>query len=164
MDSNLLVDPVFRALAPDGEVRLSLPGLLEALGVDRIDALPGLQRHQEDAFHIFLCYLAGAVLAREGRDAPAQAAAFWRDSLGRLAGRDDDCAWTLVVADVTRPAFMQAPLPDEAALESFKPKVATPDALDVLQTAKNHDLKAARGGGADAEATWSSTCRCWFPT
>ena len=37
-------------------------------------------------------------------------------------------------------------------MKDYKPKAATPDALDVLQTAKNHDVKAARGDRNEAEA------------
>jgi CRISPR system Cascade subunit CasA len=141
---NLLTDPVFRVETAEGIERMSLPALLAALGRDRVESLPGLQRHQEDAFHIFLCYLAGAVLARDGSDNPIRDEAYWRDALRRLAGREDDCAWTLVVDDPTLPAFMQAPVPKATDFSVFKPKANTPDALDVLPTAKNHDLKSDR--------------------
>jgi CRISPR system Cascade subunit CasA len=141
---NLVCDPMFRVQTRDGLERMSLPQLLTALGTDRVESLPGLQRHQEDAFHIFLCYLAGAVLARAERGEPIQDDDFWRDGIRRLTGRADDCAWTLVVEDVMQPAFMQAPLVSAADIKHFKPKAATPDELDVLPTAKNHDLKASR--------------------
>ncbi|HCB12601.1 MAG TPA: type I-E CRISPR-associated protein Cse1/CasA [Gammaproteobacteria bacterium] len=141
---NLLTEPVFRVQTATGPQAMSLPGLLAALGADTVESLPGLQRHQEDAFHIFLCYLAGAVLARAGVQDPVQSEAFWRTGLRQLAGRDDDCAWALVVEEVTQPAFMQAPLVNKADWAAFKPKADTPDALDVLQTAKNHDVKSQR--------------------
>lgn len=144
---NLLTDRLFRALTPDGPAGLDLPGLLAALGADRVESLPGLQRHQQDAFHIFLCCLAGAVLAREGQVDPSQSAAFWRDGIRRLTaadGCDDDSAWTLVVPDPARPAFMQPPCPKTQDFAAYKPSAATPDALDLLATAKNHDLKSSR--------------------
>ena len=141
---NLLIELLFRVRTPAGLKSLSLPGLLAALGEDAVDSLPGLQRHQEDAVHIFLCYLAGAVLARGGIIDPTQSEAFWRDGLRQLAGRDDDCAWTLVVEDVTQPAFLQAPLMSKSAFTAFGLKANTPDELDVLQTAKNHDVKSQR--------------------
>lgn len=153
---NLLVDPVFTVVRAGTEGRLNLPALLQALGEDRVESLFGLQRHQEDAFHVFLCYLAGAVLAREGRDGPQQTEAFWRDGIRRLTASDgcpDDSAWTLVVEDVTRPAFMQPPLTDSQSFKVFKPKARTPDELDLLPTAKNHDVKSARGG-FPAEVDW----------
>ena len=155
---NLLLDPLFRVRLPEQTTRASLPELLALLGEDRVDSLPGLQRHQEDAFHIFLCYLAGAVLDRQGQTEPQQSAEFWLQgirALTRAEGCERDCddAWTLVVDDPTRPAFLQAPAPSRAVFEKdYKPKAATPDALDVLQTAKNHDVKAARGDRNEAEA------------
>lgn len=153
MNANLLLDDVFGVQLPSGERRsLSLPALLQALGRGEVESFTGIQRHQADAFHIFLCYLAGAVLDREGESDPVQDEAFWLAGLRRLTGRDDDDAWTLVVDDPTRPAFMQPPVPSAKEFENYKPKAATPDELDVLQTAKNHDLKGARLSGATAEA------------
>lgn len=146
----LLYDPVFRAETPQGPARLSLPALLAALGKDEVESLPGLQRHQEDAFHIFLCYLAGAVLARAGQTEPIQPEAFWRKGLLALAAGCED-AWALVVEDPTQPAFLQTPVPNKADFGAFKPKAETPDELDVLQVAKNHDVKAQRARVAEAE-------------
>ncbi|MGI2325518.1 MULTISPECIES: type I-E CRISPR-associated protein Cse1/CasA [unclassified Methylococcus] len=148
---NLLTDPLFRVETPDGIERLSLPQLLEALGQDRVESLLGLQRHQEDAFHIFLCYLAGAVLAREARSEPRQPEDFWHEGIRKLTGRDDDWAWTLIVDDVTQPAFMQAPVPDKKDFGAFKLKARTADALDILPTAKNHDVKASRSGATSPD-------------
>jgi CRISPR system Cascade subunit CasA len=149
---NLLTEPVFRVETPNGRERLSLPQLLAALGLDRVESLPGLQRHQEDAFHIFLCYLAGAVLARESQTDPCQSAEFWLEGIRRLTGREDDCAWTLVVEDVTLPAFMQAPVPkDELFEKKFSIIKTSSDALDVLPTSKNHDLKSSRAFDAEMD-------------
>jgi CRISPR system Cascade subunit CasA len=153
---NLLVDSVFRVRTPTGRGRQSLPDLMAHLGNDKVESLPGLQRHQEDAFHVFLCYLAGAVLARAGVTDPKQGADFWREGIRQLTRQEgcaDDSAWTLCVDDPTKPAFMQSPAPDVPTFErDYKPKAATPDALDVMQTAKNHDVKSARCLSADGEA------------
>jgi CRISPR system Cascade subunit CasA len=130
---------------------MNLPALLSALGRDEVDALPGLQRHQEDPFHIFLCYLAAAVLDRQGVTEPHQDEAFWRDGIRKLTGREDDAAWTLVVEDVTKPAFMQPPMPAAADARLLKPNARTPDEMDILPTAKNHDLKTARALRAQAD-------------
>lgn len=151
---NLLIDPLFRAKNKDGTKKMSLPHLLEALGEDRVESLLGLQRHQEDAFHIFLCYLAGAVLAREGKSDPVQNEEFWRKGIRCLAGRDDDCAWTLVVEDVTKPAFMQPPVEsEEDFIQNYKPEADIPDALDLLIKTKNHDIKSEKMG-APSEENW----------
>lgn len=153
MNANLLTDPVFGIETPEGEYRtLSLPALLEALGQAQVENLTGIQRHQADAVQMFLCYLGVAVLDHAGAQTSAQDEAFWRNGIRALTGRPDDDAWTLVVDDPTRPAFMQPPAPDQASFTGYKPKAATPDEMDVLQAAKNHDLKAARLAGATAEA------------
>jgi CRISPR system Cascade subunit CasA len=140
---NLLTDPLFRVQTDEGLQRMSLPALMAALGRDEVEALVGIQRHQEDAFHVFLCYLAGAILARHGDGNPVQDEDYWRQGLRALAGKAGDDAWTLVVDDLARPAFMQPPVPKEDH-DKLKPKTSTPDALDLLVTAKNHDLKQAR--------------------
>ena len=153
MNANLLLDNVFGIQRPSGERQsLSLPALLQALGQGEVESFTGVQRHQADAFHIFLCYLAGAVLDWEGESSPVQDEAFWLDGLRRLTGRDDDDAWTLVVEDPTRPAFMQPPLPSVEFLSTFSGKYITPDGIDILQLAKNHDRKGARGSSSPAEA------------
>lgn len=144
---NLLTDPVFRVETPDGRKAMSLPALLAALGEDGVEAMSGLQRHQEDAFHVFLSYLAGALLARMDVTSPVQDEAFWREGIRRLTGRQDDYAWTLVVEDITQPAFMQPPLVEKSLFAKFntkEPKARTPDELDLLATAKNHDCKQAQ--------------------
>lgn len=149
---NLLTDPIFRVRTPDGAGTVSLPELLALLGEDRVESLPGLQRHQEDAFHIFCCYLAGAVLVRTGESSPKQTAEFWRQGIRRLTqadGCEDDSAWTLVVDEPTKPAFMQAPVSSKTVFtHDYKPKAATPDALDIFRTAKNHDVKSDRNAVA----------------
>lgn len=152
---NLLTDPVFRVRTSDGTGAISLPELLALLGEDRVESLPGLQRHQEDAFHIFCCYLAGAVLVRASESSPQQTAEFWRKgirTLTRQEGGEDDSAWTLVVDDPTKPAFMQSPVASETVFASeYKLKAKTTDAMDVLQTAKNHDVKSSKAAGSEAE-------------
>lgn len=140
---NLLSDPLLRAVTDRGEEALSLPALLEALGQDRVQHLTGLQRHQADAFHVFLCYLAGAILARQNQGDPVQSEAYWREGMRLLAGEAGDNAWTLVVDDLSKPAFMQPPLP-KGDHGKLKRAADSADALDLLPTAKNHDLKQVR--------------------
>lgn len=143
---NLLSNPVFRVQTSSGLATVTLPALMAALGRDEVEHLVGIQRHQEDAFHVFLCYLAGAVLARKGDRDPLQSEEYWRAGLRGLAGSAGDEAWTLVVEDTGRPAFMQPPLPegDQARLKPIEPLAYATDALDLLLTAKNHDIKWAR--------------------
>lgn len=142
---NLLTHPLFRVQTASGHVGMTLPELLAALGQDRVESLPGLQRHQEDAFHMFLCYLSGTALARAQQTDPHQDPTFWTQALRDLAGRRDDHAWTLLVADPTQPAFMQPPATTlEEYTKEYRTERQTPDAIDVLLTAKNHDIKATK--------------------
>ncbi len=148
---NLLSDPVFRVRTEQNMECLSLPALLARLGRNEVRHCVGIQRYQHDAFHVFLCYLAGAVLARDGSSDPRRDEGFWREGLLGLAGNAGHDAWRLIVDDVSRPAFMQPPLPRG----ELKPTsvMNTPDELDLLPTAKNHDLKQKRAAMAHCD-TW----------
>lgn len=138
---NLLTDSLLRVETATGLERMTLPGLLAALGEDRVETFTGIQRHQEEAFHVFLCSLAAAILARRGDTDPRQDEGYWRDGLRGLAGAAGDDAWTLVVEDLGKPAFMQPP----ATGIVFSKTSCCPDAFDTTEIAKNHDLKLARG-------------------
>ncbi len=140
---NLLRDPIFRVETRTGIQTMTLPQLMEALGEDAVESLVGIQRHQEDAFHVFLCYLAAAILDRRGETEPSRREDYWLDGLLGLSGEHGDDAWTLVVEDLSRPAFMQPPVPpsDQAQLRL---KAETPDEMDLLVTAKDHDVKLRR--------------------
>ncbi len=144
---NLLMDPIFRVESGTGIGTVSLPELMAYLGTDQVERLIGLQQHQHDAFHVFLCYLAGAVLARRGISNPIQPEEFWRTELLKLSG--DHWGWELVVDDLQKPGFMQVPLPPGSRPTS---EAFSPDALDVLQTAKNHDVKQARALKANVDS------------
>lgn len=140
---NLLLDPIFRVETTLGIRKMNLPQLLEALGEDSVESLVGIQRHQEDGFHVFLCYLASAILARRGDTTSTQTAEYWLDGLRGLSGEHADDAWTLVVEDLSRPAFLQPPIP-QSDQPQLRPKAETPDEMDLLVTAKDHDVKLRR--------------------
>lgn len=145
MSHNLLEAPIFSVdLGPHGHQSLSLPALLSELGGDTVRAMHGVQAHQRDAVHIFLCYLAASVLEKEGLDDPAQSVGIWRNGLRSLTAGLEDHAWSLVVDDWTQPAFMQPAVAGKAEEPEYKDRGAAADGIDVLQTAKNHDLKSAR--------------------
>lgn len=148
---NLLTDSLFRVVTEKGPERMSLPALLAGLGEKSVHHLVGIQQYQYDAFHVFLCYLAGAVLARSGNQDPVQDEAFWLKGLLELAGNAGDDAWQLISDSDAQPAFMQPPLPEgERGASSI---MTTPDQLDLLLTAKNHDLKQARATAPQID-TW----------
>lgn len=147
---NFLYDDVFRVKTKEGSERLTLPSLLSRLAKNDVDHFVGMQRHQADAFHVFLSYLAAAVLARCSIWEPKQDEAFWREGLLNLAGKSGKAAWQLIQEDITQAAFMQPPLPKDAKATS---EVAAADQLDVLQTAKNHDVKRTRAAFSSID-TW----------
>ena len=148
---NLLTDPLFRVITAKGMVRLSLPALLSRLGQNDISHFVGIQQHQYDPFHVFLCYLAGAVMARNNVSVPVQSESYWLRELLDLAGDAGYDAWQLFSGDDTKPAFMQPPL--SAGAKKTKSAINTPDQLDLFVTAKNHDLKRKRAALAEPD-TW----------
>jgi CRISPR system Cascade subunit CasA len=140
---NLLTEPLLGVCRPDGsEALCALPEVLAALGRDDVASFPALQVHQSHAWHAFLVQLAVLALHRDGREAGPQDAVAWARMLRALtAGRDEP--WCLVVEDLASAAFLQPPVP-ERSLAGFKTVLHTPDSLDVLITARNHDVKAER--------------------
>lgn len=116
----------------------SLPGLLAAMAQGAVQAFPALRPHQRPAWHMFLVQLSVLALDAVGhRDLP-QDEEIWRAALRALTpGFPDDEPWHLIGADPKRPAFLQPPDPGGLKWSA----VATPDALDMLITSRNHDLK-----------------------
>lgn len=154
---DLLNDPLIGIRTSHGRTQVSLPELLARLCAGDVEGCTGLRPHQADPWHVFLVQIAASVLARHPDIDPARPpaeAAFWRNGLLDLA-QGQASAWHLLVEDLTLPAFMQHPLAKGAAelKDAFKPKAESPDALDVLVTAKNHDLKMARVS-ANAVTAW----------
>ena len=138
---NVLVDPLIRAQSGTGRVTgLSLPEVYAEMVSDRIAAFPALRPHQRHAWHSFLCQLGVITLHRAGSDEMPESAEEWRGLL-RAMTREfaDDQPWRLIVDDPAQPAFMQCPAPN--GLDDYRGWKASPDDLDILITAKNHDLK-----------------------
>jgi len=140
---NSLLVPLIRAdLTANGKVSLTLPGVLAALWHDQIVSFSALRAHQRHALHSFFVLLAANALHRAGRPEPPELEADWRDLLRSLTpDHADDAPWCLV-SPPERPALLQPPIPSGSAAE-LKNLIATPDGLDMLVTAKNHDLKHA---------------------
>ena len=150
MNANLLTDAILTIEDATGvRSKCSLPSLLAALGARDVNWLSRVQPHQADIVHIFLCQLAALALHKAASSSIEQDEAGWRALL--LALTDGDAApWQLVQDDPSVAAFLQPPMPSKLAA-GLKLKAATPDELDVLQTAKNHDLKQARMRTAECE-------------
>ena len=142
---NLLTDPLFTTSTGD---KRSLPAILSAMAGGGVRYFPGLRPHQRPAWHMFLVQLAALAITKSGHDEVPTDEASWRSALRDLTpGYTDDEPWHLVGASREVPAFMQPP--DPGGLKwSTK---ATPDALDMLITARNHDLKQSVATRAEAE-------------
>jgi len=146
---SLIDDKIFSIEDPGGTAVDTLPGALARSARGESLNFSGLRAHQRQAWHQFLTQLAVAASDREGWEALPEDPAVWRAGLLNLTGGDAG-AWALVVDDPTKPAFLQPPAP-EGSIAGFKGPVETPDLLDVLNTASNHDIKAARIGAARPE-------------
>lgn len=144
--ANLLTEPLLRTYPGDPT---TLPGALARLARDEVDGFPALRPHQEPGWHMFLVQLAALALHRAERADFPDTEEDWRVLLrGLTADFPDDEPWCLVVADWTKPAFLQPPVPAGVTLPG---DLSTPDELDLLITAKNHDLKQAVAVEASSE-------------
>jgi CRISPR system Cascade subunit CasA len=153
MDSarlNLLDEPLIRIRDSGRQAqRLTLPQLFVALGQDTVRDYPALRPHQRHPWHALLVQLAALALHAAGEDSPWEEAADWRTGLLALTPEHPEGSAFCLLAPHDQPAFLQAPVPG-GKLDGWK-DIATPDALDMLVTSKNHDLKAERMRRAEAD-------------
>ena len=128
---------------------MSLPGVLAALARDDVDSYSALRPHQAPAWHMFLVQLAALALHGAEREDLPEDEATWRELLRGLTPKfPNDEPWSLVVDDWMKPAFLQPPVPSGVKLDNAVP---APDALDLLITSRNHDLKQAVAAHAGAD-------------
>ena len=132
---NLLNHSFVPVVSNGHQMAVTLPALFSRLADDEIDSFPGLAAHQTQAWYQFLAQLGAIALHRAGRDRLSGDPEQWRMLLLSLA---PECAWCLAVDEPTEPALLQPPTD---RIDTFTRSVETPDALDVLVTAKNHDRK-----------------------
>lgn len=148
---NLLTEPLIRIRRGDNEEKVTLPELFAVAIADDLDSVVALRPHQKQALHAFLVQVGAMALLAADRRGPPSTAEAWTTLLRGLApdySRDEP--WCLVVDDLAQPAFLQPPV-SEGDLSCLKEKEVTPDALDMLVTSKNHDLKAARITSAEPD-------------
>ena len=140
----LLNDALIRVVTTDGgHQALSLPAVYAELMADRISAFAALRPHQRHAWHAFLVQVGALALHRAGIEEPLVTAEAWCSLLQGLTPEyPDNEPWSLV-APLDKPALLQPPVP-EGQLDVLKNSFAAPDEIDMLVTAKNHDVKAAR--------------------
>lgn len=144
---NLLHVPVVQIRTTEHTRVCTFPEVLAALAGDEVIDLPALRAHQTHAAYALFAQLAACALRDEEGPLPTTADAWLALLLDLSAG--EVAAWDLVGDDLSKPAFLQPPVP-EGTLADFSRR-ATPDALDLLVTSKNHDLKAARLASATPE-------------
>ena len=132
---NLLTD---RLLTISDNTKVSLPELFAAMARGEVQGFPAMRPHQRPAWHMFLVQLGALSLWAAGRDTVPAEPTDWVTILRALTpDHADDVPWRLVVEEPAKPAFLQPP--DPGGL-TWTP-LATPDALDLLITSRNHDLK-----------------------
>ena len=128
----------------------TLPGILSHLATGELGDFPRLRTHQLHPWCMFLTQLAAIALHRAGQTDPRLDEDAWRELLLALtAGRHEP--WCLVVEDLEQPAFFQPPVPEGTMDDHWKAQVS-PDDIDVLATAKAHDVKMSLVPSDDVEA------------
>lgn len=138
----LLTDRLFQIRKTDGcETFCSLPEVLASMTRNEIEAFTALQKHQQHSWHAFLVQLA-VITLHQNDLSRCENTEDWEKML-LVATQNSYEAWSLVVTDLKNPAFMQPPVA-ENSLKEFKTVGTSPDLIDLLITAKNHDLKIER--------------------
>ncbi len=145
MHYSLLDGSVISVLYRNGDTAATnLPVIFTGLLDNTIVSFEALQPHQQQAWYSFLVQLAAMAVARENNGEIASTPDEWKELLLKLAD-GSEAAWHLVVDDVSKPAFMQPPVPEGSLEEAkYSSDIQTPDELDMLVTSKNHDLKGNR--------------------
>lgn len=132
------------------EHRGSLFAAFAALASGQAWSFSALRPHQREPWHAFTVQVAALALIHAGQDTLPTSETEWRD-LFMMLTPDRPEAWELVVDDWTKPALLQPPIVAEGDRAAYKNRLPTPDALDMLVTAKNHDLKQSRMMSASDE-------------
>jgi CRISPR system Cascade subunit CasA len=148
---NLLCENIITGIAPGaGKCGWTLPGVFSGLVRDQIASFPSLRPHQRHVWHSFLVQVATLAMQKAATSDLPDDEETWHRLMANLTPEwPNGEPWSLIVEDAAKPALLQPPVPG-ADLTAFK-RIETPDALDMLVTAKNHDLKAERMRGAAPE-------------
>lgn len=143
---NLLIEQVLTIEVAGEPTSASLAEALAALSTEDEVSFTALQAHQDHVWFMFLVQVAALAL-RPGDPVPRTAVG-WAEALLELSGGEAS-AWQLQVDDIAKPAFLQPP--DPSGEKDYSLGATTPDALDLLATAKNHDVKRQRVATPAAE-------------
>ncbi len=116
--------------------------------------LPALRPHQREPWHAFAVQVAAMAMITACATAMPEDEAGWR---GLLLALTPDWpggeAWSLVGDEWDKPALLQPAFVRAADRADYRGALATPDALDMLVTSRNHDVKTARMRDA-ADEDW----------
>jgi len=162
----MLTEEILTIDTADGRFAANLPEALARLCDHTLIGFDGLTAHQRHAWDLFLFQTAAMALVRSGEaEAANDDAAWhgfadpeaWRQRLAALTPGCANTAWSLVVDDLTQPAFMQPPI-EPGTLTGYKVAGRTPDEIDVLVTSKGHDVKPARAGAAAPQQWLFALC------
>lgn len=116
-----------------------IPGTLAALSSGAIDHFVALRPHQAEPWHVLTVQIAVLAMERAGPNEPPSSRETWSDMLAALTPQwPGGEAWSLVVDDPLKPAFLQPP---DSAVRADP--VITPDGLDTIVAGRNHDVKKA---------------------
>ena len=135
--------------------RTTLPGALASLASGELADFPRVRAHQLDPWCMFLTQLAAIALRRAGAPDPRIPEDRWRSLLLALTSNEHE-PWSLVVHDLSKPAFFQPPVP-EGSVASWN-ACECPDDIDVLVTAKGHEVKPSLVYGDELEAWVYALC------
>jgi len=127
----------------------TLPRILAKLATGELVDFPRARAHQRQPWCMFLTQLATIALHRARKADPRLTEAKWRSLLLRLTDGAHE-PWCLVVDDLKRPAFLQPPVP-KGGTDHWSWR-EHPDDIDILVTAKGHDVKKSLIAPDDVEA------------
>ncbi len=122
----------------------TLPGVLAKLAAGELADFPRVRAHQFHPWSMFLVQLAAIALHGAGRTDPSVSEDEWCAMLLALTGQARE-PWCLVVEDLSKSAFFQPAIPEASTSWVLAKEWQVrdrPDDLDMLITAKAHDVKS----------------------
>lgn len=119
---------------------VALPELYRLLVRDEVDSFPGLAAHQAPALYQFLVQVGALAMQGDSAQEIMRTRSRWHSALAALTPGHSRSAWSLIEEDATRPAILQPPT---QKISRYKALAETPDGLEILVSAKNHDRKRA---------------------
>lgn len=130
----------------------SLFAILAAMARGNVAHMPALRPHQREPWHAFSVQVAAMALITAGTTSLPENEDSWRALLlGLTPDWPDGEAWSLVENEWDRPALLQPSVVQAKDRADYRGALATPDALDMLVTSRNHDVKSRRMHGATDE-------------